>query len=141
MKNTETKDWDDFKVGDKVYSIVHGEGEVTATDCGGFYPVEVNFDGCDLVENYTRDGFLFKGYGSRSLFFSPPEIIPGVVKRPFKSKLVGKSVLVRYKAAKLFDDEGVITDETENYIVLGNVNTISKSAISSIQEIGEPLEF
>lgn len=140
-KAKETKDYDDFEVGDTVYSIVHGRGKVTATDCGGFYPVEVNFDGCDVVENYTIDGFLFKGYGSRGLFFSPPEVIPGAVKRPFKSKLVGKRVIVVQRDHYEPDREGFITQETEADIELDNKYKIKKFLILSIREIGEPLEF
>jgi hypothetical protein len=88
------QDYDDFKVGDKVWCLMLGAGEVI--DIGpraGNYPVKVKF-GDSWVETYTADGKINAAWKSRSLFFSEPKI-EASVKRPFVPTLVGKTVWVR----------------------------------------------
>lgn len=42
-----------FKVGDKVYDIRFGWGEVVAIIADRSYPVEVDFNGCEETYTYT----------------------------------------------------------------------------------------
>ena len=91
QNNTEVKP-DDFRVGDVVWCILHGKGEViyikhpVAT-----YLVEVCFEGGDTFW-YTKDGRWYQDF-NRTLFFSEPKIEASAT-RPFVSTLIGKNVVV-----------------------------------------------
>ena len=95
---TETKA-DEFKVGDRVWCILHGKGIVTAIhkwEDSGEYPVQVNYCNISDYNYYTLDGKLSKEC-PRALFFSEPKIEASVT-RPFVPTLVGKRVVVQEPA-------------------------------------------
>lgn len=68
-----------FKVGDKVWSVSHGWGEVERVFNSGYYPVSVMFGGVEI--SYTSGGSEYKGR-NRSLFFGEVEIPKSVLERP-----------------------------------------------------------
>ena len=103
MKNEMTAD--EFKVGDKVYCAVFGEGKVDAIGAGyESYPLHVKFP--SDTQDYTHDGRL-STYANRTLFFSEPKV-EGSVKRPFVYTLVGKRVVI---------------NTTEDLCIIGVVNS------------------
>lgn len=88
------QDYDDFKVGDDVWCIIHGKGKVVCVDGkeNYTYPVLVQFGNND-EEWYTCAGQL-EEFCARTLYFSEPKI-EASVKRPFVPTLVGKTVFVK----------------------------------------------
>ena len=56
----------DFKVGDKVYCLNLGEGEVVSTTGPGEYPIKVKNK--NTIEYYTANGRIFLN-GNRCLFY------------------------------------------------------------------------
>lgn len=84
---------DEFRVGDRVWCVLWGEGVVSDiydSYCRD-YTVEVTFNGGDSVL-YTSNG-QYTTEANRTLFFSEPKIEASVT-RPFIPKLVGKRVVV-----------------------------------------------
>lgn len=68
-----------FKVGQKVWCVMFGEGVVTSVlPEGAKYPVEVNFGG-GVYDHYTIDG-RYTPNATQTLFLYPVEIIKKVVK-------------------------------------------------------------
>ena len=82
---------DQFKVGDKVWCLMFGEGRVEEILNTGPYPIRVKFE--DSEETYTTDGKLFHSGKNRTLFFSEPKV-DAATERPFVPKLNGKFVVV-----------------------------------------------
>lgn len=81
---------DEFRVGDIVWCLIHGKGEVSSlmgSPEGYTYPVGVRFENGD-GNCYTLDGKLDE-VGNRTLFFSEPKIEASVT-RPFVPTLVGE---------------------------------------------------
>lgn len=82
---------DQFKVSDKVWCLMFGEGVVVSVaDDGRDYPVMVRV-GCQS-HTYSQSGVLLDG-GKRSLFFSEPKV-DAATERPFVPTLIGKKVVV-----------------------------------------------
>lgn len=125
---------DQFKVGDKVWCSVFGEGLVVATRTQDAYPVRVKFG--SYVEGYTTDGKLFTSAKNRTLFFSEPKI-EAATERPFAPTLNGKFVVVTpYK----FSDGylvGTVHDESEDHFFLDTGHKVMKNDLVRIQEISK----
>lgn len=131
MKN-ETAD--EFKVGDKVYCAIFGEGEVVAiwTEYK-YYPIHVEFS--SDTRDYTNDGRLYT-YANRTLFFSEPKV-EGSVTRPFVSKLIGKHVVINTTEDLCII--GVVNSETSTTLVIDERHYFGrhcfKGSIDAIYEI------
>lgn len=128
--NKETKA-DEFRVGDIVWCILRGKGEVywvDSPDENNAYPVEVKFD--VGFTWYTPDGKFVKD-GPRALFFSEPKI-EAAVTRPFVPTLVGKTVVIEHRFAG--NIIGEITAESETLVWLGS-NKYSKCNSIAIYEV------
>ena len=87
---------DAFRVGDVVWCLLNGEGQVISTEKNQwrYFNIEVQFKRLDKNETwfYTEDGKINEGQ-NRALFFSEPKIEASVT-RPFVPTLVGKKVVV-----------------------------------------------
>lgn len=79
----------DFRVGDIVYDVRHGEGTVTKVEKSSTYPVMVKF-GNNVRITYTIDGRPLVNV-PRTLFFTEPRIIPGATSVP-EDKVVELSI-------------------------------------------------
>ena len=88
---------DAFRVGDVVWCLLNGEGQVISTEKNQwrYFNIEVQFKRLDKDETwfYTEDGKINEGQ-NRTLFFSEPKIEASVT-RPFVPTLVGKRVVVK----------------------------------------------
>ena len=92
MQNSTEVKPDDFRVGDVVWCLLYGKGEVTYIQYPATtYPVEVCFENGETFW-YTQDGRYSEEF-NRTLFFSEPKIEASVT-RPFVPTLVGKKVVV-----------------------------------------------
>lgn len=132
------QDYDDFKVGDKVWCLMHGAGEVISitppTRCEN-YPVKVKFQGT-YIESYTPDGRITTGWKTRTLFFSEPKV-EAAVKRPFTPTLIGKNIVINHAVVGTL--MFTVTEETDEYIV-NRLLRYKKEDIRSIYELGEKLK-
>jgi hypothetical protein len=113
------KDYDDFRVGDTVYCVIFGEGVVRKIYNGDNYPVLVEFNYEECRQSYTLSGKPSMSK-PRTLFFTPPEVKPGSVKRPFVSKLIGKEVFVK-SSDHLSCFGCVVTGECEKYLTVVSI--------------------
>ncbi len=85
---------DEFRLGDTVWCLIYGKGEVTSLRGNPeyyTYPVEVSFEN-GHGDWYTLDGKIDED-GNRTLFFSKPKIEASVT-RPFVPTLVREKVVV-----------------------------------------------
>ena len=102
----------EFKVGDKVWCVAHGEGSVVNVHKNNKL-VRVEFKVEAGWRCYSLEGSMVKG-GPRCLFFSLPEV-KGDTVRPYPSKIVGKLVEIEVrgtssiKAVVLREDHDTIT--------------------------------
>ena len=121
-----------FKVGDKVWCLVFGEGLVVATQTQAAYPIRVKFG--SYVEGYTTDGKLFEAAKNRTLYFSEPKI-DAATERPFVPTLDGKFVVVKFSDSYLV---GTIHGESEDYFFLDTGHQIMKNdLVVRIHEISK----
>ncbi len=81
----------DFKVGDKVYCLIHGPGVVEDIKLPGNYEVSVKFESDVKNIAYTLDG-KFHTYGLRTLFFSKPDVLGGGRTSPAISEETQKAI-------------------------------------------------
>ena len=106
---------DAFRVGDVVWCLLNGEGQVISTEKNQwrYFNIEVQFKRLDKDETwfYTEDGKINEGQ-NRALFFSEPKIEASVT-RSFVPTLVGKRVVVRYFDETWTRHPVVVTAETE----------------------------
>ena len=113
---------DAFRVGDVVWCLLNGEGQVISTEKNQwrYFNIEVQFKRLDKDETwfYTEDGKINEGQ-NRALFFSEPKIEASVT-RPFVPTLVGKRVVVRYFDETWTRHPVVVTSETEEKIFTKN---------------------
>lgn len=85
----------DFKVGDKVYCLIHGPGVVEDIKLPGNYEVSVKFE--NDAENdagndaYTKDGKFYTD-ALRTLFFSKPDVLGGGRLTPAVSEETQKAI-------------------------------------------------
>lgn len=121
----------DFRVGDKVWCVVNGEG-VVESDTGGSYsygcayPVIVKFEN-NKIRTYTLTGKLDITHKYRSLFFSEPKV-EAKTTRPFKSDLIGR-IVVMMKINEAFETSTYVSeviDEDKENIKLKNGLTLGK---------------
>lgn len=102
----------EFRVGDRVWCVAHGEGEVVRIQMDSEMPVRVQTHAIGL-RSYFPGGSMVQG-GPRCLFFSLPEV-KGDTVRPYPSKIVGKLVEIEVrgtssiKAVVLREDHDTIT--------------------------------
>ena len=68
-----------FKVGQKVWDVVRGEGVVVSVDSHPDYPVIVTL-GSGVTESYTADGKYISDHTNTSLYPYPVEVIRKVSK-------------------------------------------------------------
>ena len=127
---------DAFRVGDVVWCLLNGEGQVISTEKNQwrYFNIEVQFKRLDKDETwfYTEDGKINEGQ-NRALFFSEPKIEASVT-RPFVPTLVGKRVVVRYFDETWTLHPVVVTAETEEKIFTKNGSTY-KFDIVEIYEV------
>ena len=86
----------DWEVGQVVWDVIYGKGEVARVDESFYYPVGVVFDDGDTAD-YTLYGEMHE-QTKRSLFFSEPVITAELFppKKPFKSMLkVGDLIAIK----------------------------------------------
>jgi hypothetical protein len=141
---SDNKEYDDFRVGDTVYCVIFGEGVVKEIYNKCDYPVVVKFNYRECKQIYTLSGKPYTG-SSRALFFTPPEVKPGSVKRPYESKLIGKEVFVK-SLDHLSCFGCVVTGECEKYLTVVSIfgkKTIQldKSNLVSLRLLGEEIKF
>lgn len=112
--NEETKG-DAFEIGDIVWCLVYGKGEViSVTDRDDpRFPVLVRFLVGEEI-TYKQTGEFYYTC-KRTLFFSEPKIEASVT-RPFVPMLKGKKVLIQYNGGSYFAEPTLITGETLTHI-------------------------
>lgn len=122
---------DEFRVGDKVWCVLWGEGVVSDIydSVSRDYTVEVTFNSGDSVL-YTPNG-KYTVEANRTLFFSEPKIEASVT-RPFVPTLVGKDVLAVLKTSQL--SFGEVMFEDEHSIQVGRI-LWEKKDLASVHEI------
>jgi hypothetical protein len=72
-----TTTFENAKVGDKVYSVAFGWGEVICTDGFEHYPLEVRFQNVDIDTHYfTLEGYYYADNPIQSLFWTEMRVVP-----------------------------------------------------------------
>lgn len=131
-----------FKVGQVVWDVVYGKGEVVIVlQTGLKYPVVVEFvDGKRL---FTEDGKLDEHY-ARTLFFSEPKII-AETKPPFVPTLqVGTPVILTKFDVTSQMIPAWVTKETEDSVIVATTDIVNKMFYKkewNIYSVGEKIEF
>ena len=124
---------DEFRVGDVVWCLLNGEGQVISTEKNQwrYFNIEVQFKRLDKDETwfYTEDGKINEGQ-NRTLFFSEPKIEASVT-RPFVPTLVGKRVVVLEHAC--YPQVFVVTWEDES--MFGNDEYECIKSNSTVYEV------
>lgn len=128
-----------FKVGQTVWCLLYGKGEVSDVDGS----VEVNFGW--TAELYTFEGVhtgssesTMGHYTKRTLFHSEPQVI-AATEPVFEPKLVGKVVLVK----NLGGEEvgfGYVEDESESSILIDNCSYL-KCMYNFYEPKDQPISF
>ena len=129
-----------FKPGDIVWCLLYGKGIVVSVSPDGReYPVRVDFPSIDVTNvEYTSDG-EFYSVGNRVLFFSEP-IVKASTISPFKSKLIGKHVvLVKANGTSRL---GVVVSENYEHITISTLESKGltlyvKAALTAIYEFSD----
>ena len=67
--------FDDAKVGDKVWSVANGWGKITGVDNSDNYPIEVTYDNENWA-SYKSDGREFSSEPNPTLFWDEVKIVP-----------------------------------------------------------------
>jgi len=125
---------DQFKVGDKVWCLMFGEGQVVSiNDTNPHYPIGAKFE--SGFHTYSRSGKLLEK-GARSLFFSKPKI-EAATQRPFVPTLNGKFVVVIPYRLDYGYLVGTVHDEDEDCFFLDTGHKIRKTDVVRIQEISK----
>ena len=130
QNNTEVKP-DEFRVGDVVWCLLHGKGDVIHIESSEqtTYPVEICFDEGDSIW-YTRDGRYSEAF-NRTLFFSEPKVEASVV-RPFVPVLEGKHVVVETEDSWVI---GRVFEETPSHFKLDSGYVFMKDLCIAIYEV------
>jgi hypothetical protein len=82
-----TTTFEDAEVGDKIYSVAFGWGEVIRTDGFEHYPLGVRFQNVVIDTHYfTLDGCYYKDNPIQSLFWDKVDI--KAPKKPIRTKVV-----------------------------------------------------
>lgn len=103
-----------FKVGDKVYDVRYGWGEVTHADWREDYPIRVKFKD-DSVSSYTHDGVWHKKINKPVLSFTEYTLQGFSQERPKPQPKVGEMCV--------FWDN----NDTDNRRVVSKLERINKS--------------
>ena len=115
-----------FKMGQTVWCIRKGQGCVTAasgTEDDGTVSVLFKLkSGENITYHYTGDGKWFRSDEHRSLYFSEPQV-SAATEPPFKSKLEGKTLLIRYKKETNKISQVIVQTEDKDQISVCLVNT------------------
>ena len=106
-----TTTFETAKVGDKVWSLVHGWGVISRIESYSDYPIKVNFE--KSFDSFTFDGKLYASNKHQSIFLDEVKIIapekPKAAPPPVDTKVIvcraGRSRFKRYSAGQ-FDDNG-----------------------------------
>ena len=124
---------DEFRVGDVVWCLLNGEGQVISTenDRWNYFNIEVQFKQLEKGETwfYTEDGKLNE-HQNRTLFFSEPKVEASVT-RPFVPTLVGKRVVVKEVACY----DVCIKIEFENQEAFGGEGYHFRKALVEVYEV------
>lgn len=139
-ENTMKSNENHFKVGQTVWDVVYGKGEVVnILQTGLKYPVVVKF--VDGKRHFTEDGKSDENY-VRTLFFSEPKII-AETEPPFVPTVKKGDVLFTYgKHKDVAGDMGriVVSSETEEAVF--DENDIGwRKAYWEFYKLGEKIEF
>lgn len=128
-----------FKVGQTVWCLLYGKGEVVdTTDLdGGDYPVEVCFKNTGESEFYTRDGKYYT-VANRTLFFSEPQVI-AETEPVFEPKLRGKVVLVKNVGGEEVRF-GYVEEEFETFVMVDDYK-YPKSMYNFYEFKDQPITF
>lgn len=126
-----------FKVGQKVWDVVRGEGVVTDILKREEYPVLVEFD--DEDECYTAEGKYREDYAFPSLYPYEPKIVKaeGNEETPFFSVFEeGDLVQVKFVGSEeIHDTVFVVEKETKDAIYMKGNHFFLKSQISNIYSL------
>ena len=126
-----------FKVGQKVWDVVRGEGVVTDILKWEEYPVIVEFD--DEDECYKADGKYREDYAFPSLYPYEPKIVKasGNEDTPFISVFEqGDLVQVKFVGSEeIHDTVFVVEKETKDAIYMKGNHFFLKSQISNIYSL------
>jgi hypothetical protein len=83
-----------FKVGDKVFHLQHGWGEVTIIDTKQAYPIIVCFDNNEMY-SFTKEGRVIKSDKTPTLSFTEYTLEGFSQEKPIELPEVGELCLVR----------------------------------------------
>ena len=126
-----------FKIGQKVWDVVRGEGVVTDILKWEEYPVLVEFD--DEDECYTAEGKYREDYAFPSLYPYEPKIVKadGNEDTPFFSVFEeGDLVQVKFVGSEeIHDTVFVVEKETKDAIYMKGNHFFLKSQISNIYSL------
>ena len=132
----------EWEVGQVVWDVVYGKGEVARVDESFYYPVGVVFDNGDSAD-YTLCGEIDE-QTKRSLFFSEPVITADLYppKKPFTPTLK-KGQMVVIKGKNCFEDGCVryVHSEQEDRIYTEENSYFLKADIAAIHCVGEEIKF
>lgn len=138
------KESDMFKVGQKVFDIVRGEGVVTYIEEDAEYPVYVKFDG-DEEEDYTADGKYRKDHAFPSLYTYKPKIVKAEETEDCFIATFEQGDLVQVKfvgSEEIHDTVFVVEKETKDALYMKGNHFFLKSQISNIYSLyREEIEF
>jgi len=113
-----------FKVGQTVWCVLFGKGEVVRANNKGRYLVDVKFESDATTRTYTDDGRYSDGY-SRTLFFSEPKI-EAATEPPFVSELIGKMVVLKDKDGDGSVILGTVFKEDSDSVTFANTGIYYK---------------
>lgn len=126
-----------FKVGQKVWDVVRGEGVVTDILKFEEYPVIVEFDGEE--ESYTTDGKYREDYAFPSLYHYEPKIVKAEENEQthfIPTFEQGDLVQVKFVGSvEIHDTVFVVEKETKDAIYMEGNHFFLKSQISNIYSL------
>lgn len=127
---------DMFKVGQKVWDVVRGEGVVTYIEKDGEYPVIVEFDGEE--ESYTTDGKYREDHEPPSLYTYKPKIVKAEETEDCFIATFEEGDLVQVKfvgSEEIHDTVFVVEKETKDAFYMKGNHFFLKSQISNIYSL------
>ena len=130
------KESDMFKVGQKVWDVVRGEGVVTEILKWEEYPVIVEFG--EEEESYTADGKYREDYAFPSLYTYEPKIVKAEETEDCFIATFEKGDLVQVKfvgSEEIHDTVFVVEKETKDALYMKGNHFFLKSQISNIYSL------
>src|SRR5574344_1305562 len=125
-----------FRVGQKVWDIVRGEGVVTYIEEDAEYPVVVEFNGEE--EDYTIDGKYRKDHAFQSLYTYKPKIVKAEDTEDGFIATFEEGDLVQVKfvgSEEIHDTVFVVDKETKDAFYMKGNHFFLKSQISNIYSL------